>query len=176
MAHPEQENFVKLTMEKYPSFRTGTVLEVGSLNVNGSIRKFFNSPKYVGVDVAKGPDVDVVTAGHLYESEEQFDVVCSTECFEHDEHYRLTLKKMYDLLRDGGLFFFTCASTGRREHGTKRTGVLWGTSPDYYKNITEEDVREVLDVDKLFDEPEFFYQETSKDLYFRGIKNAKNSR
>jgi hypothetical protein len=68
------------------------------------------------------------------------------------------------------LFFFTCATTGRAEHGTKRTGNLWGTSDDYYKNITEEDVREVLDIEKLFDKPEFSTQSLTKDLYFRGIK------
>ena len=55
------------------------------------------------------------------------------------------------MTRPEGLFTFTCASTGRPEHGTRRSGPQdapllmeqgdWG---DYYKNLTEEDIRETL--------------------------------
>ena len=48
------------------------------------------------------------------------------------------------MLKPGGLFTFTCASTGRPEHGTRRTSssVSYGTvaniedMQDYYKNLT----------------------------------------
>ena len=58
--------------------------------------------------------------------------------FEHDPEYGLSFKKIIDLLKPGGLFCFTYASTGRDEHGTLRTtpreiGGVKGFG-DYYKN------------------------------------------
>lgn len=193
MAHPQQDQFVKETLDMYLEYKTGSVLEIGSLDVNGSIRQHFNSSDYIGVDIVAGKGVDIVCKGHLYSGErsqvlndedvpfdgEQFDCVCSAECFEHDEYYPLTLKNMYTHLRKNGLFFFTCASTGRHEHGTRRTtgpDNLWGTAPDYYKNLTEEDIRIAfremigLEIEELFLDPEFFYNPVTKDLYFRGLK------
>lgn len=151
-------------------FINGRVLEVGSLNINGSIRKFFDTDDYTGIDIVEGPDVDKVCKGHEFKSTKKFDVVCSTECFEHDEYYQKTLKNMVRLLKSGGLMFFTCGTTGRAEHGTRATGNEWGTSPDYYRNVTEEDVREVIDIEKTFSKFEFSVNDKTKDLYFKGIK------
>ena len=74
------------------------------------------------------------------------------------------------------MFLFTCATIGRLEHGTKRTTP--SDSPftskleiDYYRNLTEEDIREVIDVEHLFLEYEFQTRLTwPHDLYFWGIK------
>jgi len=55
MAHPAQMAFVARLKERFPaSFKNQKVLEVGSLNLNGSIRQFFEQCSYLGVDV--GPD------------------------------------------------------------------------------------------------------------------------
>ena len=81
-----------------------------------------------------------------------FDTFISTECFEHDPEYKESFLKIYSMLKPDGLFCFTCASTDRPEHGTQRTtpmdsygtiGNLDGMS-DYYKNLTEKDLNEVL--------------------------------
>lgn len=76
---------------------------------------------------------------------ESFDTITSTECFEHDPEYKDSLLKIIEMLKPDGLFFFTCASTGRPEHGTRRTtpNHSYGTigkiedMEDYYKNLTE---------------------------------------
>jgi hypothetical protein len=66
----------------------------------------------------------------------------------------------------------SCATTGRPEHGTKRTSpqdaplIEW----DYYKNLTEEDFREAFDLDKMFSKYEFSTNSQPYDLYFYGIK------
>lgn len=58
-------------------------LEVGSMNVNGTVRQFFTGP-YWGVDVAPGPGVDQVEdAEELVEMPAFYDVVISTEALEH---------------------------------------------------------------------------------------------
>jgi len=57
------------------------VLEVGSLNINGTVRDFFDAEEYIGIDIGEGPGVDVVSGGHKYKSKKKFDCVISCECF-----------------------------------------------------------------------------------------------
>jgi hypothetical protein len=86
------------------------------------------------------------------------------------------------MLKPDGLFCFTCASTGRPEHGTRRTspndsyGTIGGIDDmqDYYKNLNIIDINEVLDLNKLFSSWESYYNAESKDLYFVGIKRNNN--
>ena len=42
---------------------------------------------------------------------------------------------------------------------------------DYYKNLTEEDVRNCIDIESTFLEYEFEVDTEHKDLQFWGIKN-----
>lgn len=173
MAHTEQVVFCTNVKNKFPEkFKGVSVLDIGSLDINGNNRYLFEDYTYIGVDLGPGRNVDVISRGHEFKSDTLFDVVVSTECFEHDEFYPLTLKNMYELLKPGGMFLFTCATTGRPEHGTRRTSP--SDAPfvgDYYKNLTEQDIRDVLNVDELFSEYEFFARSTHpNDLYFWGIK------
>jgi SAM-dependent methyltransferase len=174
MAHKQQSDFCNYVRFKFPEkFTDVRVLDMGSLDINGNNRYLFTGDySYIGVDIGPGKNVDVICRGHKYESDEMFDVVISTECFEHDEFYALTLKKMYDLLKPGGVFIFTCATTGRPEHGTTRTSPA--DAPfigDYYKNLNEKDVREVMNIENVFSEHQFISREVfPQDLYFYGIK------
>ena len=85
------------------------------------------------------------------------------------------------MLKPDGLFCFTCASTGRPEHGTRRTTPQdsYGTigdiesMSDYYKNLTELDVNAVLKFNDLFSSWDTYYNSETKDLYFVGIKKGK---
>lgn len=179
MAHTEQREFIRYVKNKFPEFfMYKFVLDIGSLDINGNNQEFFKNCGYLGIDLAYGKNVDIVCRGHeLNLPDNTFDVVISTETFEHDPFYDLTLKNMYRLLKSGGLFIFTCATTGRPEHGTKRTSPqdapFIANNQDfenYYKNLTEEDIRKVLDIDKLFKEYQFIVNHKSHDLYFWGIK------
>ncbi len=173
MAHKEQIDFCKYVKSLHPDkFKNCDVLDIGSLDINGNNRYLFEDYMYTGVDLGPGKNVDVVSLGHLYRPDKQFDVVISTECFEHDKYWALTLMNCVDLTKSGGLFLFTCASTGRGEHGTTR--MLDWASPyshvefnDYYMNLTELQVRPFL---KGFDEEYFEYNPKFHDLFFYGIK------
>lgn len=177
MAHNEQINFFLRVKKKLPQFFVNCdVVDIGSLDINGNNRYLFDNYTYTGVDIGEGANVDVVSKGHLYRPNKQFDVVISSECFEHDFFYKETLRNCVLLTKSGGLFTFTCASTGRHEHGTKRTGSQ-ACSPfsceewdDHYKNLTEQDVRESIDVDAEFSQYAFEYLANPGDLYFWGIK------
>lgn len=179
MAHLAQTVFFDWVRHIRPRFFTNCrVLEVGSLNVNGTVRPLFSGCEYVGLDLGEGPGVDVVGPAHEYAAPAgSFDTVVSAECFEHDMHLPATLAAVVRLLRPGGLFAFTCANRSRPEHGTARTDP-WA-SPftskiegwcDYYRGLDEADIRAALDVDAVF--PEHWFQSRGGDLYFYGIKAA----
>jgi len=179
MAHQEQMNYcTRISLDLREHFVGKRVLDVGSLDINGNNRHYFSDCQYTGIDVGYGRNVDVVSKGHEFVSEEKFDTIISTECFEHDKYYDLTIKNIVNnLLKSKGLFVFTCATTGRAEHGTRRADS--GSAPllenyddwaDYYKNLTEEDIREIIDVDAVFSEYKFEVNPNSCDLYFYGIK------
>lgn len=179
MAHIEQRNFVERIKSNYPVFFTKKkVLEVGSLNINGTLRVFFKDCDYIGIDVGEGPGVDIVCEGQNYDApDESYDVVCSAECFEHNPYWIETFKNMIRLCKKNGFIFFTCATDGRPEHGTTRTTPL--DSPltldwDYYKNLNEIDFRNEIDFDSYFKLYGFEVDNQSHDLYFWGIKSCKN--
>jgi len=90
---------------------------------------------------------------------------------EHDENWAGSLTRMAELVKDDGMLLFTCATTGRPEHGTKRTTPQDSpATTDYYLNITEEMVRSIpgfLDQFKFY---RFSVNNESHDLQFYGIK------
>jgi SAM-dependent methyltransferase len=166
MSHKEQTDFVAAVKDKHPEFfQNKRVLEVGSLNINGTVRDFFTDCEYVGCDLGEGPGVDIVCAGQdLDFPDNSFDVVCSCECFEHNPAYQETLRNMVRMLKPGGLLFFTCATTGRPEHGTRRTTPK--DAPfcgDYYRNLVAAD----LDTTGVTGE----FSTLNTDLRFYGIKD-----
>lgn len=179
MAHEEHYRFFQRVKDRYPDFFVGKkVLDIGSLDINGCNRPLFKECSYIGLDIGPGPNVDIVCLAHLFSApDESFDVVVSSNAFEHDMHLSMTIKKAVAILKPGGLFFFVCKTTGGGEHGTVRTDTF--SSPhtskldgwkEYYKNVTENDVRSVIDVDSVFCEYEFGTDEIARDLQFYGIK------
>lgn len=149
MAHIAQTHFVKCIKDKFPQMFDGRrVLEVGSYNVNGSVRSLFERCYYVGIDIMPGDGVDVVCSGDKFKSEYPFDVVISCEMLEHNPFWEETLHNMYGLLKDGGMMILSCAAPGRSEHGTQRTADFASPSSnlfgDYYRNLTPEEIMSVF--------------------------------
>jgi len=165
-------------------FMNKCVLDVGSGDINGNNRFLFENCEYNGNDVIQAPNVTIVSkTKDLLFSDNTFDTIISTECFEHDPEYKESFVKIYNMLKSDGLFCFTCASTGRAEHGTKRTtpGDSYGTigkledMSDYYKNLTEIDINEVLPLNQMFSVWDTYYNDASHDLYFVGIKKGSSN-
>ena len=185
MSHVEQVQYCLSIKKKFPDFFSEKiVVDIGSLDINGNNRTLFDDCLYLGVDVASGKNVDFVSLGSQFSLPDQsVDVVVSTECFEHDMSYEATIKNIYRMLKPGGFFLFTCATEGRAEHGTARTTPQdapllqeMGEWANYYKNLTEQDIRQVLDVDRSFSKYEFSVNNQSHDLYFYGIKSGSSEK
>lgn len=182
--HPEANHFCEFFKKNLVNFfHEKRVLDVGSGDINGNNRDLFENCEYNGNDVIAAKNVTIVSkTKDLPFIENTFDTIISTECFEHDPEYKQSLVKIYDMLKPDGLFLFTCASSGRDEHGTKRTNpdASYGTIGnlpdmlDYYKNLTESDLNDVLNLNELFSVWDTYYNFSSNDLYFLGIKKGDN--
>lgn len=177
MAHNEQREFISSLKSIFrDKFFDKKVLEIGSLNINGTLRDFFSSCDYTGIDVGDGPGVDIVCPGQEYDApDETFDVVCSCECFEHNPFWMETFLNMIRMCKSEGFVFFTCATEGRPEHGTTKTtpqdspltiNIGW----DYYKNLKEQDFTSQINLNDYFSIYKWDVNPYSCDLYFYGIK------
>lgn len=175
MSHKQQQDFCKAVKERFPShFKGVTALDFGSLNINGHNRGLFESSQYLGIDIAPGSNVDIVSKAHELRLD-PVDTVISTEMLEHDKFWRDSLRNMVSHLRKGGLLVLTCAGPGRAEHGTRRSDP--GCSPltcqdptwmDYYKNLDAADLASVL---MEFQWESFDFAENTEvhDTYFVGV-------
>jgi SAM-dependent methyltransferase len=82
-------------------------LEVGSLNVNGSVRSLFTG-NYIGVDLQEGPGVDRVMDGEALEyPDHHFEVVVCTETLEHMKRPWVAVSEMVRVLDFGGSVLLT---------------------------------------------------------------------
>lgn len=183
MAHHQQQEFCKRIATRFPKyFKNKRVLDIGSLDINGNNRFFLTDCNYIGLDVGEGPNVDIVQVAHLYDApDETFDLIISTEVFEHDMFYEKSIQNIIRMLKPGGAFIFTCASTGRPEHGTRKSDGSWAAPllaniseewSDYYLNLTEADIRKIPGFNQVFPDGMFEYNSDPGDLYFFGVKGG----
>lgn len=96
------------------------VLDIGSYNVNGTYRQFFNTDKfqYTGLDIEAGPNVDIVLKNPYDWGELQtdsFDIVITGQTFEHTEFFWITIAEMTRVLKKDGLLCILVPNK-QREH------------------------------------------------------------
>jgi SAM-dependent methyltransferase len=182
MAHKEQRAFFQTLQIFHPKyFKNAKVCEIGSLNINGSIRENFTECEYIGYDINQGTGVDQVAQGQLIGAMTgHFDTMVSAECFEHNPYWVETFANMLRMTRPGGMVAFSCASTGRPEHGTTRTTpghspLTVGQGWEYYKNLVDADFVNIFNMAGWFHTYQFFFCPSSFDLYFCGFTKGNNT-
>jgi SAM-dependent methyltransferase len=117
-----------------------TVLEVGSLDVNGSARTVIEPlgpSNYTGVDIQAGRGVDrVLSVSFLTDvfGPEAFDVVVSTEMLEHVQDWRWGVSQLKRVTVPGGRVILTTRSPGFHHHGY----------PHDFWRFTEDDIRRIF--------------------------------
>jgi predicted SAM-dependent methyltransferase len=98
------------------------IIEIGSYDVNGSLRSIIessNPAKYIGVDIEKGPGVDVVCdAGDVVKKfgKESFDIVIATELLEHVKDWRKVVSNIKSICKPRGIILITTRSLGFAYH------------------------------------------------------------
>jgi SAM-dependent methyltransferase len=179
MATDAQAEFFQTVKRHVPTFFSGKrVIEIGSLDINGSARGQFDTAQYVGVDLGPGPSVDLVAPGHLLgEPSGSYDCAISANCFEHNPYWLETFVNMLRLVREEGLVLFTCAATGVREHGTRRSApeaspLTLAVGWDYYRNLTERDFTSRIDLRLWCSDWHFFVDHDTYCLYFVALRDG----
>lgn len=100
----------KSFLESVNALPHAKVLEIGSRDVSGSIRKgcFSNGDGYTGFDFHAGKNVDVVGDAHMlshYFENDSFDAIFSFSVFEHLAMPWKVVIEMNRVLKPGGLLF-----------------------------------------------------------------------
>jgi 2-polyprenyl-3-methyl-5-hydroxy-6-metoxy-1,4-benzoquinol methylase len=158
------------------------VLDVGGADVNGTVHDEIRA--HVGpldlerldvLDVAPGPGVTIVadaTDLNTWEAltgSAPYNLVISTETFEHVECWGRIVEGVASVLRSGGWFIGTCASLRRRPHGARGEHVP--PVSEWYGNVDPSDLVDMLMayfegevVAEYSRRPQF---PTTNDLYWR---------
>jgi SAM-dependent methyltransferase len=128
-----------------------TVLEVGALDVNGSVRPLVCAlrPKsYVGVDLQAGPGVDeICDAAELVArfGANSFDLLISTELLEHVRDWRKVIGQFKQVLKPGGRLLVTTRSRGFPYHPFPDD--FWRYEPSDFQVIFSDFECEVIESD-----------------------------
>jgi hypothetical protein len=134
------------------------VLEVGSLNINGSARQIFqdSTTDYTGIDQVEGPDVDLVINVRNWYPGDLYDLVICVEALEHDPYFWQSVEKMKELLKSGGWLIITTPGIALQKH----------EYPGDYYRFFGSTYQEVFfkDMDNIYIEEFFFSDNSFKDL------------
>jgi len=100
------------------------IIEVGAYDVNGSLRPIIESwaepAEYIGVDIEKGPGVDVVCMAEKMINvfgKERFDIVICTELLEHIRDWKKVVSNIKNICKANGIIIITTRSKGFKYHG-----------------------------------------------------------
>jgi SAM-dependent methyltransferase len=123
--------------KKFPEEENVHVVEIGSQNVNGSLRSIFPSTwKYTGLDFAEGNGVDIILEKEYTFplDNESADMVITSSCFEHSEMFWLSFLEGIRILKPNGLFYIN-APSGGHYHGYP--GDSWRFFPDAGRSLSK---------------------------------------
>ncbi len=126
-----------------PKFKQ--VLEIGSLDVCGSMRNYdwlgneelwrdlLGIQKYIGIDLLEGNGVDKIMDAHdLKFKDEKFDLVLCLQMLEHDSKPSKTFKEAYRVLKKGQPMILTCADENTPPHMEQA---------EHYRRITRKELK-----------------------------------
>lgn len=148
----------------------GPVYEIGSRNINGSVRGLF-AGQYIGVDVVPGLGVDLVADAAAYVPPLTLapsTVVCC-EVLEHTSDAAAIVYQAATVLQPGGLLIITAAGEGRAPHSATDGGPI--RPGEFYRNLAIGELQrwaEAAGIETL----KMVQSEQPADVYYVGRKRA----
>ena len=112
---------------------SGTVVDMGSYDVNGNYRHLFEGASYIGVDIGAGPNVDMIVGSEEWEKLANVDFVISGQTIEHVADIPAFMSGIYRILKPGGVLCIIAPSEGPPHH-----------YPIWAGNFPEERMRQVV--------------------------------
>jgi SAM-dependent methyltransferase len=162
--HPQAYAYGKRTLALLPAPQR--VADLGGRNVNGSAQPLLPADVcYTVVDLRDGPNVDAIADAAVWGEANAYDLVICTEVLEHAPAAAAICANAHRILKPGGAFLVTTATTGRREHSAEDGGDL--RAGEFYRNVRPEDLRAWLDP---FRRIEIEIERFAHDLYALAVK------
>lgn len=142
--HRESFEYVqRIVAERKLNRRGLAIVEIGSHDVNGSVRPLFmDADSYVGVDVRPGPGVDVECDGAEYDPALPVDVVVTTSALEHCADPQAVIVNAYAMLKPGGWLVLTTVQSPWGAHSND--GTAYNPEIDIYSHLTAAEVDDWL--------------------------------
>lgn len=113
--HDTAMHIGSLLFETYCNIPSPAILEIGSSDVNGSLRDVAPAQsRYVGIDFEAGAGVDIVTTAGapLSVEDASFDFALASSVFEHDPAFWNSFVEMVRKVRPGGIVYINVPSNG----------------------------------------------------------------
>jgi hypothetical protein len=136
--HQAAFDFIK----QFSSKEEMSVIEIGSRNINGSVRSLFPNAEWIGLDLHEGPDVDWVGDSREYQPTEKVDMVVCCESLEHAEMWYDMVRTAAGWVKPFGRMLITCAGPGRAPHSHIDGCQL--RPGEHYNNVSAVDMRRCL--------------------------------
>jgi len=117
--------------------RPKRVLEIGSMDTNGSPRQYFPDSQYIGIDIKPGKGVDMVMPAQdisIHFFMDHFDAVLCLYVLEHVDYCWIILDKIDKVLSKHGYLYIAVPGIGFPVH----------SRPKDYWRFTEYAVRDVI--------------------------------
>lgn len=135
--HPFAKKSFEFFKKTYVTkFNDPKIIDVGSLDINGSIRDQINfKSKYIGVDLTEGKNVDMVLENpyKLPFQDNTIDIITSISVFEHVEFFWETFLEMMRVLKPHGLLFVNAPANG---HFHRHDSDNWRFYPDAGESLS----------------------------------------
>ena len=109
------EDFKKIYLSRFKDNEI-KIVEIGSQAINSSIKNKLNKKvNYIGVDICKGENVDIVLEDpyKLPFENNLIDVIISISTFEHTQFFWLSYLEILRVLKKEGLFFLNAPSNSK---------------------------------------------------------------
>lgn len=136
-------NDARMYVDRFATADALSVIEIGSRNINGTVRDLFPNASWTGLDLYPGPCVDVVCDSEKWSPESPVDLVICCEVFEHAQRWTAMLFNAAKWLKPGGRIVVTCAGPDRPPHSHHDGGKL--RKGEYYSNISADRMRQAME-------------------------------